>query len=85
MKHHELKCWPEFFRNTITGRKTFEYRKNDREFDTGDVLTLREYHPTLQDYTGHWCKVMVTDIYTEMPDLRIGFCIMQIRLLRFGI
>lgn len=40
---HELKTWPEFFEEIVTGRKTFEIRLNDRGFQVGDGLWLREY------------------------------------------
>ena len=40
---HELKILPHFFREGISGRKTFELRKNDRPFRKGDLLALNEY------------------------------------------
>lgn len=49
MKTHELKIWPKYFRHVVTGKKTFEYRKNDRDFCFGDTVILREYDPT-RDY-----------------------------------
>lgn len=45
MTEHVLKTWPEFFRAIVDGKKTFEVRKNDRGFQTGDVLHLREFDP----------------------------------------
>lgn len=43
MTEHELKCWPEFYREILSGAKTFELRKDDRGFHVGDVLWLREW------------------------------------------
>jgi hypothetical protein len=43
---HELKTWPGYFERIEDGTKTFEIRRNDRGFQTGDVLQLREYDPT---------------------------------------
>ncbi len=34
------------------GEKTFEFRKNDRDYQVGDRLWLREYDPAIEDYTG---------------------------------
>lgn len=45
MKEHELKSWPEFFQPIAEGWKTFELRKNDRNYQVGDVLILREWMP----------------------------------------
>jgi hypothetical protein len=45
MKVHDLKCWPREFRHVQDGRKTFEVRKNDRDFREGDLVILREYVP----------------------------------------
>ena len=40
---HELKTWPMFFEKTLSGEKKFEVRRNDRDFNVGDTLMLREY------------------------------------------
>jgi hypothetical protein len=42
---HELKIWPEFFEQTRNGRKKFELRQNDRDFQVGDQLLLKEWEP----------------------------------------
>lgn len=42
MKSHLLKCDHVPFEAVWSGAKSFEYRKNDREFATGDELTLEE-------------------------------------------
>lgn len=47
---HELKIWPEFFEAVISGRKTFEVRKNDRFFCFGDTVVLREFVPDKVPY-----------------------------------
>jgi hypothetical protein len=51
-RKHELKTWPEFFVPVLDGRKTFEIRKNDRDFQVGDCLELYEWHPKVEAYTG---------------------------------
>jgi hypothetical protein len=42
---HELKCWPDYFARLADGSKTFEIRKNDRGYQAGDQLEIREYDP----------------------------------------
>ncbi len=49
---HSLKTWPEFFEPLLEGRKKFEVRVNDRDFQVGDYLWLREFDATKEQYTG---------------------------------
>lgn len=42
---HELKTWPEYYGPISTGEKPFEIRVNDRDFEVGDILVLREFKP----------------------------------------
>lgn len=39
---HELKCESMFFADVVSGVKTFEVRKNDRDFRQGQRILLRE-------------------------------------------
>lgn len=69
---HDLKCVPEAFQAVVDGRKTAELRLNDRLFQTGDILRLREYWEkpsyalgtVLDHYSGKYCFVKVTFIVT---------------------
>lgn len=45
MSAHGLKTWPVYFQAIIDGRKNFEVRYDDRGFQTGDTVILREYDP----------------------------------------
>lgn len=42
---HQLKCDAEYFKEVCSGRKSFEVRKNDRDFHVGDYLALNESTP----------------------------------------
>ena len=44
---HELKTWPQYFSRVADGSKTFEYRVNDRGFQPGDDVLLREWDPKM--------------------------------------
>jgi hypothetical protein len=59
---HELKTWPEFHEPIWLGKKSFDIRFNDRNFQVGDILVLREWDPELGDYTGRSITVDVTYI-----------------------
>ena len=50
-KIHELKIYPQYFRAVLDGSKTFEFRKDDRGFEVGDTLILKEFIPETIDHT----------------------------------
>jgi len=52
----ELKSWPEFFEPLIAGKKTFDLRRNDRDFNVGDRLRFLEWNPDTKEYTGRECE-----------------------------
>ena len=54
---HELKILPEYLGAIIEGTKTFEIRKNDRNFEVGDLLLLRGWNG--EKYTGEETTVEV--------------------------
>jgi len=83
MTIHELKCWIEPFEAIVSGVKTFEYRRSDRDFNAGDVLHLREFQPKIRPiekwgYTGREHYVRVTYIMREGFGLPLEYCIMSI-------
>jgi hypothetical protein len=43
MKHHNLKIIPGFFMDIILNKKTFEIRKNDRDYKVGDTVSFHEF------------------------------------------
>lgn len=51
-KCHDLKILRKYFNDVLLGTKTFEIRKNDRNFEIGDYINLREWDPDKQEYTG---------------------------------
>lgn len=77
---HELKIWQEYFRAVKTGEKPFELRKNDRNYQVGDLLRLMEYNKDTLEFTGEYCVRQVTyilkgrDIHGLAPD----YCVMGI-------
>ena len=79
---HALKTWPGFFAALRDGSKTFEWRVDDREFDVGDWLELREWCPTKEDYTGEveWRGISYIMRGGKMgvPE---GYCILGLALL----
>ncbi|EIA3997446.1 DUF3850 domain-containing protein [Listeria monocytogenes] len=80
-KTHELKITPEFFSAVTEGRKTFEIRKNDRDFKIDDYLLLKEFEET---YTGWVALVKV--IYMTNYEQKNDYVVLGIKLdEQFGI
>lgn len=77
MKHHELKIWPVFFEAVLVGYKKCEFRINDRNFQLGDLLILREYSPETQSFTGRVLRKYVSHIL-ELLDLSPGYVILSL-------
>lgn len=59
-KTHELKTWPELYERVINNEKNFEVRKDDRCYQTGDLLILLEWDPQTQQYTSRRVERFVT-------------------------
>lgn len=82
---HELKTLPVPYQQVVDGEKTFEYRKDDRGFEVGDYLDLREYGTDMR-YTGRRAFVLVSSILRGgafgVPE---GYCVMSIVLLATGV
>jgi hypothetical protein len=84
---HNLKCWPEFFQAIVDGLKSHDLRRaDDRDFQVGDHIRLREFDPSIGDYTGRQGLVEIT--YVTAADrpcalseggLDPRYCILSIR------
>ena len=74
---HELKIMTKYFEEVTAGTKTFEVRKNDRCFMTGDLLALNEYDG--KDYTGKSCLVYVDYVLSDSGYCKEGYVIMTIK------
>jgi Domain of unknown function (DUF3850) len=78
-KLHNLKIAPVYFEPVRDKIKTWEIRKNDREFAVGDILHLKEYDQENNEFTGRGCYRNVTHIHHGPGyGLAEGYCIMSI-------
>jgi hypothetical protein len=79
MKTHYLKTWPEPFAAVKDGLKPFEIRRNDRDFQVGDILVLQEWRPATEEYTGDSLSRRVEFILAEPKfGIKDGFVVMAI-------
>ena len=74
---HELKILPEYFQPVFDGTKNFEIRKDDRQYQVGDILILRETNG--HSYTGREVRVVVTYILRDRNYNKEGYCTMGIK------
>jgi hypothetical protein len=78
---HELKIWPRYFDDVESGVKKFEVRKDDRNFEVGDVLKLREYDKATGEYTGREC---FREVIYRLPSamftgIEPGYCVLGLK------
>lgn len=76
---HELKTWKKYFVMVFCGSKTFEVRKNDRNFKLGDDLLLKEWDNEKNEYTGRFLHRKVDYILQGGQfGIEEGFVVMSI-------
>lgn len=68
MSIHELKTHPEYFQKSIDGIKDFEIRINDRNFQVGDEIVLKEFDYQMK-YTGREIYGHITYILSDFIGL----------------
>ncbi len=79
VRTHELKTWCDPFEAVWDGRKAFEVRKDDRGFQVGDTLSLREWNHGAGIYTGRSVEAVVTYKVGGERGLPDGMCVLGIR------
>lgn len=78
---HSLKTWPEYWMALASGNKTFEARKNDRNFKVGDTLRLWHYDPKTGEENGACIEADVTYVlYGPAFGVEDGWCVMALRV-----
>lgn len=60
---HELKIYPKYFEEVLKENKNFEIRKNDRNFQLGDKILLREWDNI--KYTGRTISAEITYVLSD--------------------
>lgn len=77
---HELKIQPQYYHDVKCGIKRFELRKDDRNYNIGDYVILKEYDNGV--YTGNETKPMeILYILRNCPEygLKEGYCILGLK------
>ena len=74
---HEIKIRPEYFEKAKDWSKPFELRKDDRPYQLGDIVILKEFSYSEGIYTGRQAVRKISYILRDCPDygLKDGYCI----------
>jgi hypothetical protein len=76
---HTLKTWPVYFDRVRDGEKQFELRKNDRDFQTGDYVTLEKWCPITKQYFGEFFEAKIGYIlHAEEMGLQKGYVVFSL-------
>lgn len=79
---HELKTHSEYFRAIVSGDKNFEVRKDDRNYQWGDELLLKEFNPVTEKYSGRILHRRITYILRGGSfGIEPGYCVMNLEKL----
>ncbi|MGM0238406.1 DUF3850 domain-containing protein [Enterococcus sp. AZ103] len=78
---HILKILPEYYEPVVNHIKTFEIRKNDRDFKTGDWIKLLEFDG--KNYTGNYVNALIT--YITSYEQKTDYVVFSIQTLSFGV
>lgn len=73
---HYIKNLPEYYNAIDQGKKSFEVRFNDRNYQVHDILHLQEW--TDVEYTGREMEVEVTYLLDDPNYCKDGYVIMAI-------
>jgi hypothetical protein len=82
MKHY-LKIESTYFESVLCGEKPFEIRRNDRDFQGGDTIILREVVPVggEKEYSGRVIEAKIT--YVSVYAQKDGWCVLGILVRKY--
>jgi hypothetical protein len=75
---HDLKTWTEFFDLVWSGRKTCEVRVDDRDYQAGDDLHLRDYDRARGRYLERSIRLRITHVL-RAPFVPAGLAVLSFR------
>ena len=78
-QHHYLKTVEPYFMDIFDGKKTFEVRLNDRNYQVSDILHLQEFVPP-ETYTGKEIRADVVYMLDDPMFCKDGYVIMGIEV-----
>ncbi len=78
-KVHELKCQTKYYGAILLSHKTFDVRKNDRNFKVGEYITLKEWDNEKNEFTGNSLSRRINYILPGGQfGIEKGYCVLGI-------
>ena len=77
-KQHEIKIVASYYEDVVSGKKSFELRKNDRGYKQGDSLKMLEFKDG--KHTGRTIDADIIYMLEDYTGLTEGYCILGIRV-----
>lgn len=90
MQIHKLKIKEEYYEQVVAGKKTFELRKNDRDYQVGDLIQFTKIERvSTGDFVVPFCDketpteelFQITYVLKDVPQYGLDkdFCILAIK------
>lgn len=77
-KLHEVKTLTEHYTEVLAGKKSHEVRFNDRDYQVGDLLNMREIEPD-GEYTGQEMNAQITHVLLGGQfGIEEGWCVLSL-------
>jgi hypothetical protein len=80
MKIHELKTVQPYFDRVWNNQKSFELRRNDRDFQAGDKVQLQEYDSDNKEYSGRLIEGTILYVLQGFVGIEQGYCVFSIEV-----
>jgi hypothetical protein len=77
-KTHVIRLATMYYDDVASGKKSFELRKNDRDYKVGDILDLMEFAEGR--CTGRTVKADIVYVLENYSGLQEGYCILGIKI-----
>ncbi|MBQ8306971.1 MAG: DUF3850 domain-containing protein [Blautia sp.] len=77
-KVHRIRLASSYYDDVLSGRKTFELRKNDRGYRTGHMLEMVEFKEGIE--TGRLIHADIAYMLEDYAGLEEGYCILGIKV-----
>ena len=74
VKVHQIRLLTKHFDDVLSGKKSFELRKNDRDYKVGDILEMTEFKDGKN--TGRMARMIVTYFLDGFTGIEDGYCIL---------